>query len=60
MFKQLTQQIEEHRHQSDQIRQEINDNTVKIETTKADFDATFASVVGQIQDDMTKIQQYLH
>lgn len=58
-IKQLTQQIEEHRHQSEQIRKEVNDNTVKIETTKADFDATFASVVGQIQDDMAKIQQYL-
>lgn len=58
-IKQLTQQIEEHRHQSEQIRKEVNDNTVKIETTKADFDATFAAVIGQIQEDMAKIQQYL-
>lgn len=58
-IKQLTQQIEEHRKQSDQIRQEVSDSTIKIETTKADFDATFATVVGQIQDDVAKIQQYL-
>lgn len=58
-IKQLTQQIEEHRRQSDQIRQEVSDSTIKIETTKADFDATFATVVGQIQDDVAKIQQYL-
>ncbi len=58
-IKQLTQQIEEHRQRSEQIRKEINDSTVKIETTKADFEATFASVTGQLQEDINKIQQYL-
>ena len=58
-IKQLTQQIEEHRKSSEQIRNEINDSTVKIETTKADFESTFAVVVGQIQGDVAKIQQYL-
>jgi len=58
-IKQLTQQIEEHRQRSEQIRQEISDSTVKIENTKADFDATFANVTGHIQDDIGKIQQYL-
>jgi len=58
-IKQLTQQIEEHRQRSEQIRSEINESTVKIETTKADFEATFAVVAGQLQDDVAKIQQYL-
>jgi predicted unusual protein kinase regulating ubiquinone biosynthesis (AarF/ABC1/UbiB family) len=58
-IKQLQQQIEEHRQRSEQIRKEINESTVKIETTKADFDATFTSVVGQISEDVTKIQQYI-
>jgi hypothetical protein len=58
-IKQLTQQIEEHRQKSEQIRSEINDSTVKIENTKADFEATFAVVAGQIQEDISKIQQYL-
>ena len=58
-IKQLTQQIEEHRQRSEQIRNEISDSTVKIETTKADFEATFASVTGQLQEDIGKIQQYL-
>jgi uncharacterized protein (DUF3084 family) len=58
-IKQLTQQIEEHRQKSQQIRNEINESTVKIETTKADFDVTFANVVGQIQEDVNKIQNYL-
>ena len=53
------QQIEEHRQRSEQIRSEINESTVKIETTKADFEATFAVVAGQLQDDAAKIQQYL-
>lgn len=58
-IKQWTQQIEEHRKRSEQIRTEINESTVKVETTKSDFDATFAAVVGQIQDDLSKIKQYL-
>jgi hypothetical protein len=55
----LTRQIEEHRKQSEQIRTEISASTVKIEGTKADFDATMASVVSQLQDDIQKIKQYL-
>lgn len=55
----LTRQIEEHRQQSEQIRGEISASTVKIETTKADFDATFASVVTQLQNDVEKIKKYL-
>ena len=58
-IKQLTRQIEEHRQHSEQIRKEISDSTVKIETTKADFEATFASVTGHLQEDINKIQQYL-
>lgn len=56
---QLTQQIEEHRQKSEQIRREITESTVKIETTKADFEATFALVAGQVQEDAARIQQHL-
>ena len=58
-IKQLTLQIEEHRQRSDQMRQEISDSTIKIENTKADFEATFTSVAGKIQEDLAKIQQHL-
>lgn len=58
-IKQLTQEIESNRQQSERIRKEISESTVKIETTKSDFQATFTSVFAQIQDDMSKIQQYL-
>lgn len=58
-IKKLTEEIEHCRKQSEKIRQEISESTVKIEATKADFETTFSSVVGQIQDDLSKIQQYL-
>ncbi len=58
-IKQLTQEIEQNRQRSEQIRKEISESTVKIESTKADFEATFTSVVAQIMDDMNKIQQHL-
>jgi len=58
-IKQLTQDIEHNRKNSEQIRKEITEATVKIENTKADFEATFNSVVAQIQDDVAKIQQHL-
>lgn len=55
----LTEQIEQHKQRSEQVRKEINDSTVKIETTKADFDVTFTNVVAQLNDDISKMQQYL-
>ncbi len=58
-IKQLTKEIEQNRHQSEHIRKETSESTLKIESTKADFDATFSSVVSQIQDDLAKIQQHL-
>ncbi|MBN8676841.1 MAG: hypothetical protein J0M29_01370 [Chitinophagales bacterium] len=58
-IKQLTDEIEQHRLRSEQIRQEISDSTLKIEATRADFETTFQSVYGQVQDDLQKIQQYL-
>jgi hypothetical protein len=58
-IEELTQEIEAHRQNSEQIKTEISDSTVKIEGTKADFDATFANVIANIQSDVSKIQQYL-
>jgi len=58
-IKQLTQQIEEHRQRAEQIRKELSDSTIKIENTKADFEATFASVVGQMQGDVEKMKSFL-
>lgn len=59
LMAQLSREIEQHKQQRDQIEQDIATNSIKIESTKADFEVTFASVVSQIQTDMAKIQQYL-
>lgn len=58
-IKKLTQEIAEHQKQSEQIRKDVSDATIKIENTKADFEATFASVVAQLQADVAKMQQHL-
>ncbi len=58
-IRQLNEQIEQHKKQGETIRKEINDSTVKIETTRADFDVTFSSVVSQLNEDIAKMQQYL-
>jgi uncharacterized protein (UPF0147 family) len=58
-IQQLNQQIEEHKQKSQQIRNEVSESTVKIENTKADFDVTFNNVVGQLQEDISKMQNYL-
>ncbi len=58
-IKQLTLQIEAHRQRSETIRKEINESTVKVENTKADFEATFTSVTGHLKDDIRKMQEYL-
>jgi hypothetical protein len=58
-IKQLTQEIEDHRQKGDQIRSEISESTIKIENTKADFDATFSNVTANIEADIAKIKQYL-
>lgn len=58
-IEELTKQIEDHKKVSEQIRAEITESTVKIEKTKSDFDATFSSVVEQLQGDVAKIKQYL-
>jgi peptidoglycan hydrolase CwlO-like protein len=55
----LTQQMDEHKQRIEQLKAEINESTLKIESTKADFEATFTSVVEQLQSDVTKIKQYL-
>lgn len=58
-IKQLTREIGDHQKEVAQIRKQVGDATIKIERTKADFDATFSSVVNQLQEDVAKIQQYL-
>lgn len=55
----LNKQIEENRQRIEQLKSEISESTLKIENTKADFEATFVSVLEQLQSDISKIKQYL-
>ncbi len=56
---QLTREIEEHKQRGEAIRKEIAESTVKIETTRADFEATYEAVAGRIREDIGKMQQFL-
>lgn len=58
-IKRLTEEIEAHRKQAEQIKSEVSESTIKIENTKADFEATFSSVYQQIDTDLKKMQEYL-
>lgn len=55
----LTQEIEQHQAQAQQMKTEIQERTVKIETTKNDFIASFNALVAQIHGDMENMKQYL-
>ena len=58
-IEQLTKEIEGHKQQAEQIKAEVSESTIKIENTKADFEATFTSVYQQIDGDLKKMQEYL-
>ncbi|MCB0523632.1 MAG: hypothetical protein KDC86_03835 [Saprospiraceae bacterium] len=58
-IEQLKQEIAQHQKNRETIHGQIGDATLKIEKTKADFDATISSVNGQLEEDMKLIQQHL-
>ncbi|MFK7934222.1 MAG: hypothetical protein AB8G22_11985 [Saprospiraceae bacterium] len=58
-IKKLTEEITQHQKQSEQLKKEIQDRTVKIETTKNDFIASFNALVAQIHGDVENMKQYL-
>ncbi len=58
-IKELTAQIEQHQNRIEKLKDEISDATEKVEATAADFAATYQTVVGQIQEDIGKMQAYL-
>jgi chromosome segregation ATPase len=58
-IKKLTQEIEQHRKKSETLQKEIGQATVKVETTKNNFIASYNSLVSQIQQDIENIKKYL-
>lgn len=58
-IKQLTEDIEKHQQQKVQMTQEISNSSVKVESTKANFDVTYDLLVSQIKQDIDNIKNYL-
>jgi predicted RNase H-like nuclease (RuvC/YqgF family) len=58
-IKKLQQGIEQTKQKYVELSQQIKDATRHIESTKNDFVATYESLVGQIQGDLNKIQEYM-
>ena len=58
-IKKLTQEIDQHQQQMEKMRNEIANSTIKVENTKANFNATFNVLLQQIQQDIANIKKYL-
>lgn len=58
-IEQLTKEIESHEQESAQIKEQITDASVKVENTKNNFVVTYQLLIGQIQEDIRKMQTYL-
>lgn len=59
MIEQLTTEIKSASAQLDTMRKEINDAVFKIDTTNAQFQASYQLVFGQIQEDVRKITSFV-
>lgn len=55
----LKVQIEEHRKQIGVLEQDINSASDKLAQTASDFEATYKTLIGQIQDDVKNIESHL-
>ena len=55
----MAQEIEQHKKEMDLLKQDISQASSKVAQTKADFDATYQSLVGQIQKDIDNMKNYL-
>jgi hypothetical protein len=58
-IKQLTLEIDQHRQEVTKLKDEITQATAKVEQTQKDFGATYQSLVGQIEVDVTNMKNYL-
>lgn len=55
----LTKEIEAHQKQSKSLKGQINKASVKVQTTKNNFIASYKSLVGQIAADVENMKKYL-
>ena len=58
-IKKLTLEIEKHQKAIDRIKQEVAKATVKVESTKNDFEASYNLVVSQIAKDIENMKRFL-
>lgn len=58
-IKKLTDEITQHRQDVTKLKEDIAQSTVKVEQTQKDFSATYQSLVGQIEQDVTNMKNYL-
>lgn len=58
-IRQLTAEIGDNQARMESLRQEIGSATAKVESTRNDFLASYKHLVGQIQGDIAKMDQFL-
>lgn len=58
-IEQLTKEIEVNRQETNKIKEQISDSTVKVENTKNNFIVTYQLLTSQIKGDIEKMKQYL-
>ena len=58
-IKKMVEEIEQHKKEMESLKQDIAQASSKVAQTKADFDATYQSLVGQIQKDIDNMNNYL-
>ena len=58
-IKNLTAEITKHQKTMDQVKQQVAKASVKVESTKNDFEASFNVVVSQIAKDIENMKKYL-
>ncbi len=56
---QLNKEIEAHQKKMEKLQQEIAQASVKVESTKNDFQASFRLILGQIEKDVENMKQFL-
>lgn len=58
-IKRLTDEIAQHQKDVTQLKDDIAQSTVKVAQTQNDFEATYQSLVSQIEQDVTNMKNYL-
>ena len=58
-IKQLTREIEQHQQQAESLKKEIAEASVKVETTRNNFVASYNALAGQIAADIENIKKFL-